>query len=196
MATESVHSDLILRVALPGEKIDGYTVTQSDIVGLDTALKITHNLGVIVSQADIVGGTENAIDCDDSTDVSISGTFGSDIPLGPNAQVLTIKGGCVDIHAGGIIRGKPGRQNSHIQVGQWMDQSYAMTKHVTLDFKHASGANVNVVTGWVMPFTVALKGDCRWLFVESMKLKAYIIAKFIVRFVMRIPKGIKGPSWL
>jgi hypothetical protein len=77
-----------------------------------------------------------------------------------------------------------------------MDQTPAPTWGVHIHAEHRDGGPVNVVTGWVVPFSIHLSGDCEWLWWESMKLKAYIVAKFIVRAVLRIPRGVKGPSFM
>lgn len=159
-----------------------------------SVLKCSHKQEVIIVGAKIPAGIENAADFDDIQDFDIDGEFGSSDWTGD--QVVTIKGGCRDGYISGTVYGPPGRQNSHVQIGNWFDQNYAMTQEIVVHLRHGIGGKVNVVTGWVVPFSIHLGPQCRWLFWESVKLKAYIVAKFAVRFVLRIKKGEKGPSWM
>lgn len=77
-----------------------------------------------------------------------------------------------------------------------MDQSYAMSSQIEINAVTSYGSPVYVAVGWAVPFTVTLGPHCRYLFWRSLELKTYWIIKFLVRQCLRIPKGIKGPSWL
>jgi len=86
-----------------------------------------------------------------------------------------------------------------VEIGDWMDQSYAPTSGVDLTGlePHADRRGKNrVAVGWAVPFSTKLGANCEYLVVESLKLKAYVVAKFVVRFFLRIPKGVKGPAWM
>lgn len=161
-------------------------------------LKISHKNGIPIRgyNMKLPRGQENALDIEDCDDVDLQGEFGTDSLAGSEGQAITAKGGLCNAKLSGLIRGPAGRQNSHVQVGNWYDQNYRWSKNITLNFHHETLGTVNVVTGWVKPFSVKLKGECRWLVWESLKLKAYVLAKFAVRFVLRIKKGEKGPSWM
>ena len=195
MSTESVHIDSYDRNAQTNENLDGLVMPVVDVTR-SAPLKVSHVNNVSGKNMVIPQYEENAMDIDVCNDINFSGDFGTPGISTPNGQTITVKGGCQRVHVSGVIHSDAGRQNSHVQVGNFMDQSYAMSNHVTLDFKHINGGKVNVVTGWVVPFSVTLKGSCKWLMWESVKLKAYVVAKFVVRFVLRIPKGVKGPAWM
>lgn len=190
----SVREDVNAYVAVEGENLDRLDLSAFDRTAFASLLKITHVNDVHGVALRVPSARENAIDIDCAQHILIQADVGSDDSVGD--QVVTVKGGSRNVYMDLIVRGPAGRQNSHIQVGNWMDQSYKITADVRIRAKHKDGGPVNVVTGWVVPFSVHLPGDCRWLFVESMKLKAYVLAKFLVRFALRIPKGVKGPAWM
>jgi hypothetical protein len=196
MNTASETIDTYTKVATAGECLDGLDLTTAPDTTMSAPLKIAHVSDVHGESVKLPQFRENAVDIDVATNIRLRGEFGTLGVAPAGGQVITVKGGSHAIDLGGTILSDPGRQGAHIQVGQWMDQTYAMTSGVSLDFIHPDALPVYVVTGWVVPFSVRLHGACRWLFVESMKLKAYIIFKFVVRLILRIPKGVKGPSWL
>jgi len=176
-----------------GLNLDGLDLSEHDEGEFSTLLKISHSSHIAGVSLDIQQGNENAVDVDVCEDIAIAGEFGTAGAVCD--QVVTVKGGCQRIRIAGVIRTLETRRKAHVQVGNWMDQSYRLTRDVLLDFKRSDGGPVYVAIGWAVPFTVQLRGDCRLLVWESVKLKAYVLAKFAIRAVLRIPKGTKGPDW-
>jgi len=177
-----------------GVAFDGLNLTEHDGREYSTLLKISHCCNVSGEGLNIPQGNENAVDIDVCEDVALSGEFGT---AGATCdQVLTVKGGCRRVQVVGTVHTLKTRRLAHVQVGNWMDQSYDLTRDVTLDLQRADGGPVLVAIGWAVPFSVKLRGSCKYLVWESVKLKAYVLAKFAVRAVLRIPKGTKGPAWL
>jgi hypothetical protein len=161
-------------------------------------LKISHKQGIPIRGVGMVipRGRENALDIEDCDDVILNGEFGTNSVDGAKGTAITAKGNLSNAHLSGLIRGPAGQQNAHIDVGNWYDQNYGWSKNIVLNFHHESVGPVYVVTGWVKPFSIKLQGGCKWLMWQSLALKAYVLAKFVVRFLMRIPKGVKGPAWM
>jgi len=176
-----------------GVNFDNLDLSANDGREYSTLFKVSHCKDVSGEGLDVPQGNENAADIDVCEDVSLHGEFGTAGVIGD--QCITVKGGCRRVHLSGVIRTLTTRRKAHIQVGNWMDQSYRITRDVALDFKRSDNGPVYVAIGWAVPFTVQLRGDCRLLVWESVKLKAYVLAKFAIRAVLRIPKGTKGPAW-
>lgn len=206
MITASVRADVnfynvgylggITSVVLPQE--DTPDLTALDSTQFASTCKISHHTNVKGADLKIAQANENSVDIDVSTDVNISGDFGlpdKNGKIGRADQVITIKGGSSAISISGIIHCQPTRGKSHVVVGEWMDQSYAMSSDVHLNLKQEDGSPINYTTGWVKPFSVKANG-AKWMMWESIGLKIYWIAKYIVRLVLRIPQGTKGPSWM
>jgi hypothetical protein len=165
----------------------------NEIDDLDIAsmLKISHCQNVKANHVIIGQGAENAVDISCSENVSLSGIFGA---IGiPCDQVITVKGGCRNINLYRYIDTPATKRKAHIEIGNWMDQSYKINKDITLDF--IGQDKIYVAVGWAVPFSVKLKSNCKYLFWRSVGLKFYWLAKFLIRLVMRIPKGTKGPNW-
>lgn len=174
-----------------------------DLTGLDlreidgsqfsSLLKITHCRRVTGIQVLVPQGTENAMDLDDVESAVIDGHFG----FGPvkGDQVITIKGGCRNFRVTGILHSR-GTRSADIEIGNWFDQNQRLTSSGILDFRHADGGKIRVAIGWVVPFSVKLRGACTYALLPSLKIKAYFLTKYVVRSVLRIKQGQKGPSWL
>lgn len=194
MSTEAITPDTYAKVATAGESLDGLDLSGVDR-NLSAGLKITHTRDVHGRGLTLPQCRENSVDIDVAEDTVLDGVFGT-LGMAPaSGQAITVKGGSARTTLSGEILSEPGRQGAHIQVGNWMDQDYRLTSGTKLDFKHRLGGPVYVVTGWVVPFSTTLRGACEWRPWESLKLKIYVVAKFVVRFLLRIPKGTKGPAW-
>lgn len=141
-------------------------------------------------------GVETSVDMDIATNMSVNGDFGLGPQLGNN--VLRAKGGYSHIKFGGTLHSRGQRGGVDIELGDWMDQSYAVNKTCDLTgiLPHADGKGPNIVAiGWVMPFTTKLGANCKQSYWQSFLLKAYWPTKWLIRTILRIPKGTKGPSW-
>lgn len=173
--------------------LDFTTVNSSQYA---TILKVSDGChDISFSNLDMPSGNETAVDMDMTINGIIQGKFGGAIQ--PD-NVLRFKGGCIDCKAIGTLRVRGKRNSVDVEVGDWMDQSYKMTKGLDLSGLtiHSDGGKNRVAIGWATPFSTKLGSNCQYLVIESLKLKLYWIAKWIVRKILRIPLGTKGPSWM
>jgi len=188
---------------LPGDNFDLSSPEVPSLIDIDatafsSAAKISHKNNITGQNLKVAQCNENAVDIDVSTNINISGDFGlpdKDGKIGRADQVITIKGGCSNISVSGVIHSQPTRGKAHVSIGNWMDQDYRMNSNIYINLKQADGSPINYSTGWVKPFSVKANG-AKWMVVESLELKVYWVIKYLVRLVMRIPQGTKGPSWL
>lgn len=196
--SESIHID-VNGMSIYGhgnEDISGLDLTSLDAASFDSPLKISHSTNIHGGELSIPQGKENSVDLNCVSGANLSGDFGvGQDSKTSEGQIITIKASD-HIVISGVIHGSAGRQGAHVQIGQHSDQGYQPTKRVSLNLVHSDpNQNVFVVTGWVLPWTIELKGRCVWLRWESFKLFMYVVGKWIVRTILRIPKGVKGPSW-
>lgn len=137
------------------------------------------------------GGIENACDINNTSDVAIQGrlllTFG-------DQAGLVVKGGSKCRTFGGSVVFIPSAlSETDILVDDWSDQSQAASE-VDLNATRADGHPVRVVFGRFR--CPKIQGPSKIVWGWTVGLHAYNIAKGIVRKVMRIPVGVKGPSWM
>lgn len=188
---------------LPG---DGYdlnspetpSLTALDSTSFSSALKISHKTNIRGSDLRVAQCNENAVDITISHNVNLTGRFGvldDGGKQGRADQVITIKGGCSNVSVAGTVCSRPTRTRAAIQLGNWMDQDYSLNRDIHLKLTNQDGSPTTFSTGWVAPFSVHGSG-MKWLFWESVGLKLYWVAKWLVRTCLRIPKGVKGPSWM
>ena len=165
---------------------------------ISTFLKLSDGIhDVVISDAVIPGGLETAVDLDMAENVHVSGDFGSVFAWSEN--VLRAKGGFKNISFAGRLWSCGCRNGIDIELGNWMDQTYRISRDCDLRFMeaHKNGTRVTFAVGWVVPFTVRYdRSSCEYLIWQSLKLKAYWIAKYLVRSALRIPVGTKGPDWM
>lgn len=150
--------------------------------------------GIWIDSPVIAQGHENAIDINNrSKNIKYSNaTIGA---TGENGdQVITIKGGSTDIQITGVLHTRGNRQSVDVDVGNWSDQSYNNSERITLNLTHVDGKKINVRIGRAK--NVILLGSCKQMVFASLVLKAYWWFKWLVRKVLKIPVGTKGPSWL
>ena len=186
--------------------IDNLDLTGNDVTGDATALKVSHSKKITGAALKIPQGNETACDVDCSEDVHLEGDFGLPCSVGQvqGDNVLRFKGGDRNCSASGRLHSRGKRWGVDIEIGDWMDQSYAMTRGTDLEgiLPHADGKKWNYVAiGWAVPFTTKMGPYCRYLFWASMALKGYVILKFIARCPWGwrghgVPRGTKGPAWL
>lgn len=159
----------------------------------DAILKVSHssNLrGTVV----VPNGRENAVDINVCSNITLFGYFGGGGVTG--AQVITAKGGSHDIIIGGVITSAKTNSGIDVDIGNHSDQSRALTRRVKLNLVREDGSPVKVRIGWALPFSVKLGPGCKYMLWSSLTLKSYVLLKLIVRVVLRIPPGVKGPAWL
>lgn len=176
-----------------GQQIDGMDLSKVDGSQYSSPLKISHSFAIVGSHLVIPQGLENAVDIDLCDGVHLSGEFGTGPVQGD--QVITVKGGTKNYTLEGTLHSR-GNRGYEVGVGNWFDQSYGIGGKGLIDLNHQDGGKVRVAIGWAIPFATKLGNNCKYMPFESLKLKAYFIIKFLVRFALRIPIGTKGPSWL
>lgn len=136
-------------------------------------------------------GYESSVDINVHTVATLQGTFGNSTP-GVGNQLFSVKGGST-AYLSGIIKGSGNRLGADILIDNWSDQSFNGSKVDLTNLKHETGRKVKVVFRCGASTIV---GDCEKLVWESIKLTAYWWLKWIVRKVMGIKLGVKGPFWL
>lgn len=176
-------------------------IAQPSFTGVDptpysTLLKISdgcHDL--VLDNLVVPQGSETAVDLDISSNVHLSGVFGGGPVAGEN--VLRFKGGDTNCSVSGQLIGHGTRNGVDIEVGNWMDQTYALTRGIDLTglARNDDGSKNSVAVGWAVPFTTKLGPNCSYMFWASAGIKAYVLAKFVIRFFLHISEGEKGPSW-
>lgn len=185
----SVAGDTLFPVGVDLEAVDGSQYAST--------LKLSDGIhDQLIAGLRVPQSKETSVDMDWASYMAVGGDFG----LGPvrGDNVLRAKGGYKHIKFFGQLHSRGQRNGIDIELGDWFDQNYAISRTCDLTgmLPHADGQGPNtVVIGWVMPFTTKLGPNCKQLYWESIKLKAYVLAKFAARFVLRIPRGTKGPSW-
>jgi len=196
--SESIHIDVngMSIYGQHGEDLSNLNLKDLDASQFDSPLKISHSTEIKGDFLIVPQGKENALDCNCVSNVKLSGTWGvGQDNKTDQGQVITIKASD-NVTIVGWIWGKPGRQGAHVQLGQHSDQGYQPTRNITLCLHHEySNQKVNVVMGWVLPWTIKLNDGCKVLKWESFRLFTYVLIKWILRTILRIPKGVKGPSW-
>ena len=192
MSSTSIDNNKISYYGEDQLNLDGLIVNNNlNDLSYTSLLKISHCVNVAGKNLIVGQAAENSIDIDCAENINLQGHFGAYGATGHN--VITVKGGCRDITLSGEIYTVVTTRKDHIRVGDWMDQSYKINKDIILNFSNQD--KIYVAVGWAVPFSVKLKGNCKYLFWRSSQLKLYWLTKFIIRLIMRIPKGTKGPSW-
>ena len=146
----------------------------------------------------VPGGLETAVDLDWATNVSVTGgSFGTWGKATDN--ILRAKGPFKNIRFSGTLNSYGQRNGIDIELGNHFDQHPGLGSGCDLTgiAPHPNGDKVTFAVGWVIPFTVKHSySNHKYLIWESFKLKAYVAFKHLVRLIIRIPHGTKGPSWL
>jgi hypothetical protein len=142
--------------------------------------------GLVVDQA-----SENAVDANNKVSAVLEGVFGNSTP-GIGNQIFSVKGGC-SVSIRGTLKGAGNRLNADILVDNWSDQDYSSSTVDLTQAKHETGRKLNVVYRIGSSKVI---GDCNKLLLPSIGLTIYFYVKLLVRKVMGIKQGQKGPSFL
>ena len=140
----------------------------------------------------IAQGNECAVDINNHGNVNLSGEFGSDNFQGN--QIFSVKGGST-AKISGVIRGSGNRMGADVLVDNWSDQSYNGSTVDLTNAKHSSGRKLSVVKRYGAS-NVILGANAKVDVLNSLELTIYWYVKWLVRLVLRIPVGTKGPSWI
>jgi len=176
-----------------GDRRDFTDVNGSDYA---TVVKLSDGIhGQTITGLRVNNGHETSVDMDWATDMTIGGDFGLGPQLGDN--VIRSKGPYDRIKYFGTAHSR-GQRNGDIELGNHFDQHPGLGGSCDLTgmLPHADGLGPNTVTiGWVRPFATKLGPNCKQLFWASAGLKVYVATKHLIRWALRIPAGVKGPSW-
>lgn len=151
--------------------------------------------GIVFSQdgMNISQGLENSVDINNHANVLISGVFGTpDNTIGD--QIISVKGGSTAIIRG-YLSGRGKRNQADILIDNWSDQSFSGSTVNLLALSHTDGKKIRVVLRYGAS-KVELGEYAEVMKFASIKMTAYWWIKYIVRKIMRIPLGTKGPSFL
>lgn len=147
------------------------------------------------------GGEENALDINNGSQIEVVGQVPTRL-IGGKQCPLVVKGGSSLKTIGEAYISIDPDENYptqyDIEVDGWSDQSSEpSTVEITVVHEH-HGENcdrpVRVVFGRFR--RPKIKGHVRIMWARTIRLHAYNIFKGAVRFVLRYPRGVQGPSWL
>lgn len=156
-------------------------------------LKISGRFVGEVSDAIAPQGKECAVDINTLAVVTLQGHFGSDNNKFGD-QIFSVKGGAKAIIKG-VLHGAGIRMKADVLVDNWADLIYDGSTVDLTEVSHVSGRKINVVKRYGAS-NVILGKNAKVDVIRSIGLTVYWWAKCIVRAVLRIPKGVKGPSWI
>ena len=149
-------------------------------------LKFSNQQHFAVENCKVSQGKEDSVDINNKCkDILLTGEFGIG---GGGSQVITVKGGSSDIYIIGTSHG------NKIEIGNWSDQTYDISQHISLNLVSTNGKKIQVSIGRAT--NVTLLGDCKKNYFGSMKIKMYWWLKWFVRKLSGIKVGQSGPSWL
>lgn len=154
-------------------------------------LKLCDGITLTKTDLDVPQSRESAVDIQNRAVVTLVGKFGT---TGDQVgyQIFSVKGGST-AKLIGTLRGEGHRLNADILVDMWSDQCFGGSVVDLSQLKHESGRKIKVVKRYGAS---TIHGDCQVLVIPSIEETIYWWAKWIVRKVMRIPLGAKGPSWI
>lgn len=157
-----------------------------------SVLKISGRFVGEISNAIAPQGKECAVDINTLAVVTLQGQFGSSDSSGD--QIFSVKGGAKAIIKG-VLYGAGNRMKADVLVDNWADLIYDGSTVDLTEASHVLGRKINVVKRYGAS-KVILGKNAKVDVIRSIGLTIYWWAKCVVRAVLRIPKGTKGPSWI
>ena len=179
-------SDDEVRELLKGlDSIDGskyasiLKITGKDVFFMPLALTITQ-------------GNENCVDINNHAKMTLTGTFGHESFQGD--QLFSVKAGAVAKIIGTILGPGGKRMKADIILDNWSDQNQDGSYLDITELKHESGRKIRIVKD-LRKGKMKLGSNAEVLYPQSLGLTIYNITKKLIRIILRIPNGKKGPSW-
>lgn len=170
-------------------------LTPTGSLNYASILKICHpTFPIEIDDLVLSQASENCLDIDDKVHGVKLTNVNFGVGGGQGDQVITIKGDATNIYISGVLHTRGKRGGVDVDIGNWCDQTYAMSKNIVLDLRHIDGKPVNVRIGRAT--NVTLRGSCKKMVWSSINLKIYWWVKWAVRKLFKIPVGVKGPSWM
>ena len=154
-------------------------------------LKLADNAVITLSGLMVEQGSECSVDVNNKVNATVWGVFGNSTNNIGN-QIFSVKGNS-NVTIIGTLKGAGNRLNADILVDNWSDQNYSGSTVNIVNAKHETGRKLNVV---YRIGSSKIIGDCNKLLWQSIQLTAYFYIKLIVRNIMGIKQGQKGPSFL
>jgi hypothetical protein len=182
-------SDKVINIAAPGSFNDLATIDGSkyaSILKLSSEQTDFKMSGLIITQ-----GTENCVDINNDAKMDIEGVFGH--PTFQGDQLFSVKAGA-SAKISGTIRGSGKRLKADVILDNWSDQNQDGSYLDITRLKHESGRKINVVKH-LGKGTLKIGSNARVLWLNSLYLTVYNLTKKLIRKIIGIPNGKKGPSW-
>ena len=139
----------------------------------------------------ITQGNENCVDINNRAKMTLTGTFGHESFQGD--QLFSVKAGAW-ARIIGTIKGSGKRMKADIILDNWSDQNQDGSYLDITELKHETGRKIRIVKD-LLKGIMKLGSNAEVLYPQSLGLTLYNITKKLIRLVLRIPNGKKGPSW-
>jgi len=185
----SAGSPYIVQVPAPADNSTAFL--PSNPTSFASILKLADSANITLTNLVVDQGVECSVDANNKVNATVVGTFGNSTN-GVGNQIFSVKGGSTLVIKG-TLKGSGNRLNADILVDNWSDQDYDGSTVDLTYAKHETGRKLNVV---YRIGASKIIGDCNKLLLPSIGLTAYFYLKLLVRKVMGIKQGQKGPSWL
>lgn len=171
--------------------VDGAVLSPENADQYASILKLCDNSVVHLSNIEVVQGQECSVDINNHATVNLQGEFGvATVRVGN--QIFSVKGASYAAIAG-TLKGAGNRMDADVLVDNWSDQAYGGSTVDLTNAVHQAGRKIKVVKRL---FASTVKGDVETLWLQSIGMTAYWWLKWIVRKILGIKVGQKGPSWL
>jgi hypothetical protein len=186
----STHPDVVT-AAFSGP---GIVIADRDFTGApgtDDVLKFSAAQALLRGRVTAAGGAENACDVNNDSDIVLQGELGL---TGGDQAGLSVKGGSAlgTLDAGVVVFLPSAKSRTDLLVDDWSDRSRAPSI-VVMRARRTDGQPVRVVFGrWHRP---RIDGPSRIVWGWTIALHLYNPAKALLRALLRIPAGTKGPAW-
>jgi len=185
----SAGSPDIVQVPTPTDNSTAFL--PSNPTSFASILKLADSANITLTNLVVDQGVECSVDANNKVNATVVGTFGNSTN-GVGNQIFSVKGGSTLVIKG-TLKGSGNRLNADILVDNWSDQDYDGSTVDLTYAKHETGRKLNVV---YRIGASKIIGDCNKLLLPSIGLTAYFYLKLLVRKVMGIKQGQKGPSFL
>ena len=178
-------------VQVPAPTDNGTAFLPSNPTDFASVLKLADRAFIHLADLIVEQGNENSVDVNNNVTATIAGTFGNSKP-GVGNQIFSIKGNS-DVTIRGVLKGAGNRASADILVDNWSDQNYNGSIVNLTYARHETNRKLKVV---YRIGTSKIIGDCNKLYLQSIGLTIYFYTKLLVRKLLGIKQGQKGPSWL
>ena len=177
--------------AVPGTApVDGKVLPDNPLQ-YASALKLCDGLQISLTGLEVAQCSECAVDINNHAFIAVEGVFGSS-NIGIGNQTFSVKGGS-EAYITGPLKGF-GNRKCDILVDNWSDQSYNGSIVNLIDASHESGRRLVVIKRYGA--STINGNNFKVDIVRSLGLTIYWWTKWIIRKMLGIKIGQKGPSWI